>query len=328
MTRILVVVNSESKEARDMSLMLSAYFNSQQIDHLLFNSNELPDYAPPAGLGMPEEVRDDPRFSRPFSLAVVLGGDGTILRTARMVADEGTPILGLNYGHLGFLAEEFNGGVVEAVASALAGDLLRERRANLRIDVICDDDCTDCGGNFACHECLDVHATTRRNHFGQSTATGNQRCYFALNEIAIQRNETGNIVDFGLNVSGQELVTMRGDGIVVASATGSTAYSLSAGGPLVSPSHRGLVVVPLNPHTLVSRALVTGEQDVVEINVSNDELRNNIALFADGTKLPLDSPVRRVIIRRGEIPTTLLHFNTNSFYKKCASVFFRDAKCY
>lgn len=328
MNRILVVVNSDSAEARDMSEKLSAYLREHDIDHVVFISDDLPQFGPAAGLGMPAAVRDDPRFATPFTLAVVLGGDGTILRTARMVADEGTPILGLNFGHLGFLAEEFNGSVVEAVERTLAGEMKYDRRANLRIDVICDDDCCDCGGNFACHECLDVLGTTKRTHHGESTTTKNQRVYFALNEIAVQRNETGSIVDFGLNISGEKFATMRGDGIVVASATGSTAYSLSAGGPLVAPSHRGLVVVPLNPHTLVSRALVTGEQDEVEINVSNDELRQNIALFADGNKLPLDSPVRRVIVRRGEIPTTLVHFTSNSFYKKASHVFFSDSACY
>lgn len=326
--RILIVVNSDSPQARDSSVLLSAYLTSQNVDHVVYISDDLPQYGPPSGMGLPLEVRDDPRFLKPFTLAVVLGGDGTILRTARMVADEGTPILGLNYGHLGFLAEEFNGGVVDAVASALAGDLVYDRRANLRIDVICDDDCRDCGGSLVCHDCLDVHGTTRRTHDGRSTKTGGQRCFFALNEIAIQRNESGLIVDFGVSISGDKLAEMRGDGVVVASATGSTAYSLSAGGPLVAPGHRGLVVVPLNPHTLVSRALVTGEQDIVEINVSNDCSRNNIALFADGNKLPIDSPVRRVVIRRGEIPTTLIHFNENHFYRKAAQVFFRDSRCY
>ena len=326
--RVLVVVNTESAQARDMSLMLSTYFTSQGIEHVVFKSDDLPAFAPPAGLGMPKEVREDPRFLDPFTLAVVLGGDGTILRTARMVANEGTPILGLNYGHLGFLAEEYSGGIVDAVASALAGDLVYDRRANLRIDVICDDDCVDCGGNLLCHECLDVFATRKRTHDGCSTATGGQRCFFALNEISAQRNESGNIVDFGLSISGDKLATMRGDGVVVASATGSTAYSLSAGGPLVAPGHRGLIVVPLNPHTLVSRAIVTGEQDVVEVNLSNDYNRNNIALFADGNKLPIDSPIRRVIVRRGDIPTTLLHQSSNAFYRKAADVFFRDSKCY
>ncbi len=326
--RVLVVVNSDSPQARESSVLLSRYLSSQDIDHVVFVSDDLPSFGPPAGMGLPREVQDDPRFLDPFTLAVVLGGDGTILRTARMVANEGTPILGLNYGHLGFLAEEFNGSIVEAVSSALAGDLCYDRRANLRIDVICDDDCQKCGGCHKCHDCLDVHGTTRRTHDGRSTKTGGQRCFFALNEVAIQRNESGLIVDFGLSVSDDEVMKMRGDGVVVSSATGSTAYSLSAGGPLVAPGHRGLIVVPLNPHTLMSRAIVTGEQDVVEVNVSNDHNRTNIALFADGNKLPIDSQVRRVVVRRGEIPTTLIHFNENHFYRKAAEVFFRESRCY
>ena len=91
------------------------------------------------------------------------------------------------------------------------------------------------------------------------------RCFFALNEAAVTRGSAGKIIDFTIEVSGAKVADMRGDGLVVATATGSTAYALSAGGPLVAPGYKGLVIVPVAPHTLVARAVLTDTSDIVEI---------------------------------------------------------------
>lgn len=326
--RVLVVVNTDNGQARDASILLSAYFASQSIECIVFASDDLPSCGPAAGYGLPQQVQGDPRFAVPFDLAVVLGGDGTILRTARMVASFGTPIMGLNFGHLGFLADTSENGVIEPVAAALAGEVVKEVRTNLQVDVICDDDCdrseADCrcavcvtGG---CYEPVDQDEALRG-------VRPSYRSFFALNEVSIARGSSGHIVDFEIGVSGESVARMRGDGVVVSSATGSTAYALSAGGPLVAPGFEGLVVVPLAPHTLVSRAMVTAKNDVVEVDLSRDSHRNEIALFTDGNLLELGSSVRRVIVRRGMHATTLLRTGQGGFYRKASDVFFRDARC-
>lgn len=326
--RVLVVVNVDSGQARDASVLLSAYFMSQSIDCVIFASDDLPSSGPAAGFGLPVEVRDDPRFKERFDLAVVLGGDGTILRTARMVASYQTPIIGLNFGHLGFLADTSEDGVIEPVAAALAGDVTVETRTNLQVDVICDDDCVISEQDARCVVCMNegcYHPIYRDE--AEQGERPSHRTFFALNEVSVARGSSGHIVDFEMNIAGESVARMRGDGVVVSSATGSTAYALSAGGPLVAPDFEGLVVVPLAPHTLVSRAIVTGKSDVVEVNLAQDSHRHEIALFTDGNLIDLGSPVRRVIVRRGMYPTTLLRSKQGSFYRKTSDVFFRDARC-
>ena len=105
---------------------------------------------------------------------------------------------------------------------------------------------------------------------------------FALNEFSVTRGELGRIIDFGINIAGTHVVDMRGDGLVVSSATGSTAYALSAGGPLCSPEFRGFVVVPLAPHTLLSRSVITGPSDIVEIDLSKNPESREASYFVDG----------------------------------------------
>lgn len=296
--RVLVVVNKGNERTLDASLLLSAYLSSQGIECTMLDSMQLPACVNLDGPA-PKGARSDERLD----LAIVLGGDGTILRTARFVSDADVPILGINFGHLGFLANSSEPGVVAVVAAALSGDVLAERRANLRIDVVCEGDEVgdgDAGGS----------------------GEGSPRSYFALNELAVARGASGRIVDFSMAVSGDHVASMRGDGVVVSTATGSTAYALSAGGPLVAPGFRGLVVVPLAPHTLQSRAIVTEQHDVVEIELAGEASRCEATLFADGEALGFDRPVARVVVRRGDRPTTLLRYQQESFYAQASRVFF------
>ena len=148
------------------------------------------------------------------------------------------------------------------------------------------------------------------------------RTFFALNELAVTRGANGRIIDFSLGISGAHIADMRGDGLVVATATGSTAYALSAGGPLVAPGFNGLVAVPLAPHTLHSRAIVTAANDVVEMDLSRNRDPREATLFADGELLSFDAPVKRVYVSRGAAPTVLLRYQREGFYEHAAKVFF------
>lgn len=289
---VLIVRNTSNKSAIDASLLLQTYLSSQSIDWCVIEGNDLVDKAQ---IDRYAYLTDEP------DLAVVLGGDGTLLNTAHLLRGLSTPILGLNFGHLGFLTHSDSEGVINTVVAALAGEVAMEKRSNLSIHVLFE------GEEVSQALC---------------NADDENRSFFALNELAITRGSLGRIIDFSFSISGSHVAKMRGDGLVLSSATGSTAYSLSAGGPVVTPEFQGLIVVPLAPHTLQSRAVVTAKNDVIEIDLTTDNSRREGTLFADGRKLSFDQPISKVLVQVGEVPTTLLRYGENSFYNHVSEVFF------
>lgn len=295
---ILIVRNNSNPRAIESSLLLATYFATQGIEFSLADSADL------TKAETKEKVRA--QLDAGIDLAVVLGGDGTILRTASLMGSSGVPILGINFGHLGFLANSNEDGVIAMVAEALADSVVHENRANLQIDVVLEGE-RDPFDDFESEGCEGERAG---------------RSFFALNEMAITRGTMGRIIDFSLDISDARIANMRGDGLVVASATGSTAYALSAGGPLVAPSYMGLVVVPLAPHTIRSRAVLTGENDVVCIDLSDDFATREATLFVDGELVAFDEPIRRIYVRRGSVPTVLLRYSNQNFYEHAAETFF------
>lgn len=124
---------------------------------------------------------------------------------------------------------------------------------------------------------------------GPSAEDAPGHTFFALNEAAVTRGANGRIIDFSLSISDVPIADMRGDGLVVATATGSTAYALSVGGPLVAPGFNGLIAVPIAPHSLRARAMLTSENDVVEMDLSQNTAGREATLFIDGdmAKLPV-----------------------------------------
>ena len=296
---ILVVRNNSNAQAIDASLTLAAYLISQGIDFTLVDSTDL------AGLEPNDQV--EAALAEGTDLAVALGGDGTILRTARHLRNHDVAILAINFGRLGFLANSSEDGVVAACAAALAGDVVQERRTNLRIDVVCEGD-------------ADPYDDT---YDGAADNPADGRTYFALNELAATRGAGGRIIEFSLDIADAHVADMRGDGLVVATATGSTAYALSAGGPLVAPGYHGLIVVPLAPHTLNARAIVTAESDIVLMELAHDASSDETTLFVDGELVTLDAPVRRVYVQRGPHPTVLLRYRREGFYEHASRVFFQ-----
>ena len=326
---ILIVRNNSNPQATDASLLLGAYLGSQGIGYALVDSRELGNDALRAA------VRE--RLPQAADLAVVLGGDGTILQTAHLRAGAVVPDLGKNVGRVGSHANASDGGVVPIVAGALAGEATAERRAALRVDVACDGEPDPFGEGelpdeplaAACDEACRAEAARAseadpHGGFGVSRlGLCGARTFYALNELAVTRGAMGRIIEFSLGISGSTVAQMRGDGVVVASATGSTAYALSAGGPLVAPGFQGLVAVPLAPHTLHTRAIVTGESDVVEVTLDDKDAFREATLFADGELLLFERPVRRVYVRRSAHPVTLLRVGGDAFYDRASSVFFR-----
>ena len=298
---ILIVRNNSNSQAVDASLLLATYLATQGLDYTLVDSSDLScrcDH---------EELNG--ALASGVEMAVVLGGDGTILRTARQIGTSGVPVLGINFGRLGFLANTGDEGVIAVVASALAGDVVAEQRTNLRIDVVCEGEPDPWGDDdeAAAHDVDDP-----------------ARTFFALNELAVTRGANGCIIDFSLGISGAHIADMRGDGLVVATATGSTAYALSAGGPLVSPGFKGMIAVPLAPHTLRSRAVVTDASDVIEVGFDDTDEFREATLFVDGDIVPFDAPLRKIYVQCAPFDVTLLRADGASFYERISTDFFGE----
>ena len=228
-------------------------------------------------------------------LVISLGGDGTLLRAVRLVGDREIPILGLSYGHLGFLtaASPEDGDILQVVADALSGEMHVSRRSRLEVAVYseCDD------GSIS-----ELRAT-------------------CLNDMALTRGPLSDMVEFDMTVSGHHIDRLRGDGVVVSTATGSTGYALSAGGPIVNPGFTGLVCVPIAPHTIQARAFLTSPSDVVEVTISKS--RPSVAAIAvDGQFLSPEGVVDRVVVSRADRDALLLDYGPESFYASVSRVFY------
>ncbi len=228
-------------------------------------------------------------------LVISLGGDGTLLRAARIVNYREIPILGLSYGHLGFLtaASPEERDVLGVVSDALAGELHVSRRSTLSCEAL----------------------------YYDAQGMEHTEATFALNDMALTRGPLSDMVEFDITVSGHHIDRLRGDGVVVSTATGSTGYALSAGGPIVSPDYSGMVCVPIAPHTIQARAFLTSPSDVVEIAMSKD--RPSVpAIAVDGQFLTLDGEVERVAVKRGPGDILLLDYGPESFYSSVSRVFY------
>jgi NAD+ kinase len=191
------------------------------------------------------------------------GGDGTMLRTAHQVAGREIPILGVNIGRLGFLAEVEASSVQDAIVAIEEGRCRVEKRSVLEAFV---------------------------EHDGHAETT------FALNEVVFSRSGMTTLMSIQVTVNGEYLNTYWADGLIIASPTGSTAYSLSAGGPIVAPGSRVIVITPIAPHTLTARPIVLPEHCVIQARVTGDGLP--YVFGTDGRSTLLEHQESVVTIRR------------------------------
>ena len=280
--KVLIVPNYMRQDALEDSSKLEAWLESEGIETTWVPDNRI------------ATIRDlDPTE---FGLAISLGGDGTLLRAARTVGYSGVPIVGISYGHLGFLTCAGPENLFDTVCDALAGELHASRRATLEIEA-----------EFMC-EGVDQKRVRR----------------MALNDMALSRGPLGDVISFEVSVSGNHIDHLRGDGFVVSTATGSTGYALAAGGPIVTPEFSGMVCVPLAPHTIMARAFLTAPSDVVEI-VVDPERKVETCVFADGQPLGDRNQLTKVICKRGEGDVILLDYSAQGFYGSVSRVFYGKA---
>jgi NAD+ kinase len=213
------------------------------------------------------------------SLLIVLGGDGSILRAARLAAPYDVPIFGINFGRVGFLSEALPDAWLEKLERVIGGDCLWERRLMLK-------------------------AAVQRDGLAFNTAV-------ALNDIVIGRGAQARVIHLRLYVDGEYITSYTADGLIAATPTGSTAYSLAAGGPLLPPQLLNFLVLPVAPHLSFDRALVLHQEARVEVEVSMD---HEASLTADGQDIiPLQSG-DKVEIQKHDYTSRFARLGQSSYF--------------
>jgi NAD+ kinase len=238
---------------------------------------------PPGGdpLGDVPRVAEDEIAGR-VDLLVAVGGDGNMLRAARRVAHHDIPLVGVNRGRLGFLTDISPEHMLEALDAILAGDYLAEERQMLEAAI----------------------------HRG----AGPGETMYALNDVVLQKGDSGRILEFVTTVDGSYVNRHGGDGLIVSTATGSTAYALSCGGPIIQPDVDALVMIPICPHTLSDRPLVIKGSSVIEVQMpAGNGYSAHIA--CDGDDLGRMSDTDTLHVRAAPRRVTLLHPTGYNYYE-------------
>jgi NAD+ kinase len=210
-------------------------------------------------------------------MLVSLGGDGTILRLARQVAERATPILGVNLGKLGFLAEVPVEDLDECLTEVFNGDYFVVERMML-----------------------------------QATILKKSKSYLALNDIVVDKFGSSRVLNFETHVNGEYLATFTADGMIISTPTGSTAYAMANGGPIVTPHNRAITINPICPHSLTVRPVIVPDDSIIRIKVVSSE--NKVHISADGQDELLVRPPTEIRIKRSPFSAKLVKRRNASYY--------------
>lgn len=215
------------------------------------------------------------------AVLLVLGGDGTMLNAARLAGERGIPILGVNMGGLGFLTEVQLENLYPSLERVFANDFVLDERLMLK---------------------------THLHRHGETVAQGTM-----LNDVVISKGTLARMIELKVRIQGQFVTNLRGDGLIVSTPTGSTAYSLSAGGPIINPAVEGLILTPVCPHTLTHRPLIVPLNAEIDVTLTSKD---------DGAMATLDGQVGvamtqgdTVEIMASEHRTRLIRFPESSYYE-------------
>ena len=204
-------------------------------------------------------------------LAVVMGGDGTLLATGRRLADDDIPLVGVNLGRLGFLVDISPTEARDALAAILDGDYKEDRRCLL------------------------------------SAQVGEQDPVLALNDVVFHKWNTARMIEFETWIDGRFVDSQRSDGIIISTPTGSTAYALSGGGPLLEPSLDAIALVPISPHRLSNRPIVVHGSAVIEIRVSPRTDPDQVRITCDGQEGIAPGAEDTLVVRKHDHSVRLFH---------------------
>ena len=274
-------------------------------DYNLEKTNEIRKYLEKCGKKCTVQVKepgkeqgytDAAQIPEDVDCILVLGGDGTLLQAARDIMERDIPLLGINLGTLGYLAEIEESGIYGALNQLLEGGYEVEQRMML-------------AGRIVRGE---IH---RKRHAENGYQQDETEKSYALNDIAITRRGSLQIIRFRICVNGQFLNEYQADGVIVATPTGSTGYNLSAGGPIVEPKAELILITPISPHTLNTRSIILAPSDVVEIEIGGgrEGRVQQVEVNFDGSHNVTLYTGDKVIIERAVRATGIVKLNKASF---------------
>ena len=266
--RIALITNSDAKKVAETLNSLIVYLQSNDIDFILDHGSS----ALAEQTDLPAMKENE--FDADCDLAIAIGGDGTMLKAAHLACQHEIPLLGINRGRLGFLADIPADVFEEHLNAIFAGTFVEEERFMLNVEVLRE---------------------------GKSLLKSN-----AFNDVILQKWNIAKLVEFETYVDGSFVHRQRSDGLIVTTPTGSTAYALSGGGPILHPSLDALALVPICPHTLTNRPIVIDGNSVVEIVVSTREI-DHARLTCDGDVEIELAPGDRVRVQKKDKKIKLIH---------------------
>ncbi|HME38541.1 MAG TPA: NAD(+) kinase [Steroidobacteraceae bacterium] len=273
---IALVGNAKDSRVAECMLSLAAHFYSQGVRALVDPGVALA-FRPDSILPCPEAA-----FATRADLIIAIGGDGTLLYAARLVAGHAVPLLGINRGRLGFLTDVSPKSMLEDVDTVLDGRYSEDRRSLL---------------------------AARLERPGAAPVRA-----LALNDVVVNKWETGRTMDFETFINGRFVNSHRGDGMAIATATGSTAYALSCGGPIVEPNLDVWVLAPISPHTLSDRPIVVRAGSTIQLRMS-DRFESRAQVACDGTAIGDLTQGDNLYIEGAEAEITLLHPPGYDYYR-------------
>lgn len=256
--------------------LLNDYLIKMDRNIILTKSNPLP----------VNNKLNEKEIAEAVDLIITVGGDGTILHAANLAQNHDTPLLGINRGQLGFLADVKPNEMQSDMTQILDGKFTKEARMMLKIRI--------------------------------EKSDGNIYEDRALNDIVLQRSETGRMLNFTTSVNNQYINNHSGDGIIIATPTGSTAYSLSCGGPIIDPAIDCYVLVPICPHTLSDRPIVMPDNKSIEIKLQQKN-KNKAEITIDGRSICDFTESDKLIIAKSNKKTTLIHPPGYDYYETLRS---------
>jgi NAD+ kinase len=276
-------------EAREVALAFCKALTGHGIVVRVLASEAVDLGLDPAGYDPPVELADaESEAARDCELALVIGGDGTILRAAEITHDVGTPLLGVNLGHVGFLAEAESDDTESTIDAIVHRRYTEEDRMTLDVRVLRDGE---------------VVAST-----------------FALNEASVEKAARERMLEVVVEVDGRPLSRWGCDGVVCATPTGSTAYNFSAGGPVVWPGVEALLLVPISAHALFARPLVVAPTSTLAVEVMARTQGGGV-LWCDGRRTVDLPPGARIEVRRGPAPVRLVRLHQAPFTDRLVAKF-------
>jgi NAD+ kinase len=273
---IALVGNAKDLRVAECMLSLAGHFYSQGVRALVDPGVDLA-FRPDSVLPCPETA-----FATRADLIIAIGGDGTLLYAARLVAGHSVPLLGINRGRLGFLTDVSPKSMLEDVDTVLAGRYSEDRRSLL--------------------------AARLERKGGESVSA------LALNDVVVNKWETGRTMDFETSINGRFVNSHSGDGMVIATATGSTAYALSCGGPIVEPNLDVWVLAPICPHTLSDRPIVVRAGSRIQLRMS-DRYDSRAQVTCDGTAMGDLEQGGNLSVEGANAQITLLHPPGYDYYR-------------